>query len=173
MKAVVSVKEYAQTLADMNKPIPWDVLDLTGRIGEHPKLIGALTVTNCSDHCQSFPLDDRTWYLWLSKSVAPEGSSWFCACVDGHVYDWRDMQENCWITTSRRKARCILCWSCEATCRVLPRRCLVGQSRWTLRRSTPLTMKDRRANHEISVKGSRRSRRRWQCNKESSETGLN
>ena len=65
---------YAQSLADMNRILLWDVIDFTRRIFGHPKQIGVLT------HCQSLPLSDCTWYVCfgISKSLRSKGINWFC-----------------------------------------------------------------------------------------------
>ena len=78
--AVEAAREYAQRLADINRTILLDVPEITIRIYDHPRQIGAPTITYCCDRCQCFPLSDRTWYvcIGLSKSVSREGSIWFC-----------------------------------------------------------------------------------------------
>ena len=58
MEAVEAARWYAQSLAEINRTIRWDVLEFMRRIYGHPKQIGALTITFCRDHCQSFPLCD-------------------------------------------------------------------------------------------------------------------
>ena len=71
-KAVEVAREYAQSLTEINKTIPWNMLDFAAIIHGQLKQIGALTIACYWDHCQNFPLSVCTRYLrtGVRKSVA-------------------------------------------------------------------------------------------------------
>ena len=67
-----ATREYAQSLAQVNRGILWDVPDHKNDLWASFKQIPALAVTCFCDHCQSFPLGDCT----LSKSVGGTGHAY-------------------------------------------------------------------------------------------------
>ena len=67
-----ATREYAQSLAQVNRSILWDVPDHKNDLWTSCKQIPALAVTCFCDHCQSFPLGDGT----LSKSVGGTGHAY-------------------------------------------------------------------------------------------------
>ena len=84
IRAVEAAGEFAQNRTEMNKTILWGRVGLYGQTEQ----IGALTITYCCDHCQSFPLSECTWYLRIGvRQNVREGSN--CFLRRGQTFDWK------------------------------------------------------------------------------------